>query len=79
MKDKLKKVITGVTAGATTLALTGMTAFASEGGNIVSGAIDTAVGNLKTEASAVIGAAVGLGVVFWGAKLLWGKFKSMAK
>ncbi|MCQ4922967.1 hypothetical protein NE686_07725 [Tissierella carlieri] len=79
MKDKVKKVLVGASAGATTLAVTGMTAFASEGTGIVSGAIDTAVAGLKTEAGVVIGSAVGLGIVFWGAKLLWGKFKSMAK
>ena len=47
MKDKVKKVLVGASAGATTLAVTGMTAFASEGTGIVSGAIDTAVAGLK--------------------------------
>ena len=77
MKEKVKKVLTGVSVGASTLVVGGMTAFAD--GGVVSGAIDTAVSGLKTEASQVIGAAVGLGVVFWGAKLLRSKFKSMAK
>lgn len=78
MKEKLKKVSAVVTGVGVTLA-TGMTAFASEGSGIVSGAIETATASVKTEAAVVIGSAVGLGVVFWGAKLLWGKFKSMAK
>lgn len=42
-------------------------------------AINGAVTSVTGDASTVIGAAVGLGVVFWGAKLLWSKFKSMAK
>lgn len=81
MKDKVKRLVTAMTVGATTLVVGGMTVFADGGEStgIVSDAIETAVAGLKTEASAVIGAAIGLGVVFWGAKLLWGKFKSMAK
>ena len=42
-------------------------------------AINSAVTSVTGDASVVIGAAVGLGVVFWGAQVLWGKFKSMAK
>ncbi len=42
-------------------------------------AITTAAESLKGDAVAVIGAAVGIGVVFFGAKLLWSKFKGMAK
>lgn len=42
-------------------------------------AIQSAVTSVQGDATTVIGSAIGLGVVFWGAKLLWGKFKSMAK
>lgn len=41
-------------------------------------AITNAATQLTTDASTVIGAAVGVGVIFFGAKVLWGKFKSMA-
>lgn len=47
--------------------------------NAVVSAINAAVTSVKGDAVTVIGAAVGLGVVFWGAKVLWGKFKGMAK
>jgi len=42
-------------------------------------AINSGVTSVTGDASVVIGAAVGLGVVFWGAKILWSKFKAMAK
>lgn len=42
-------------------------------------AIQGAVTQVTGDATTVIGSAVGLGIVFWGAKLLWSKFKSMAK
>lgn len=42
-------------------------------------AIQAASTDLLGGASAVITAGVGIGVVFFGAKLLWGKFKSMAR
>lgn len=45
----------------------------------VASAITTAVSDVAPQAVTVITAAVGLGVIFWGAKLLWTKFKSMAK
>ncbi len=41
--------------------------------------ITTAADSLKGDAVTVIGAAVGVGIVFFGAKLLWSKFKGMAK
>jgi len=41
--------------------------------------ITDAVTSMNADALAIIGAGVGLGVVFWGAKLLWTKFKGMAK
>ena len=51
----------------------------STGNTAVVSAIQSAVTSVKGDAATVIGAAVGLDVVFWGAKVLWGKFKSMAK
>ena len=41
--------------------------------------ISAAATGLKTDALSVIAAGVGIGVVFWGAKVLWSKFKGMAK
>lgn len=41
--------------------------------------ITSAATNLGEQALPVIAAAVGLGVIFWGAKLLWTKFRGMAK
>lgn len=56
-------------------------AFASgeTGSGIVTTAIDTAVSSVTADATTVIGAAVGLGAIFWGAQVLWSKFKAMAK
>ncbi len=42
-------------------------------------AITDAAESLQGDAATVIGAAVALGLVFWGAKVLWSKFKGMAK
>ena len=41
--------------------------------------ISDAATNLGSQAAPVIAAAIGLGVIFWGAKVLWSKFKGMAK
>lgn len=40
--------------------------------------ITNAASGLKSDAVTVIGAAIALGVVFWGAKVLWKKYKGMA-
>jgi divalent metal cation (Fe/Co/Zn/Cd) transporter len=45
----------------------------------VTGIITDAANSVKSDAGTFIAAAIGLGVIFWGAKVLWGKFKSMAK
>ena len=42
-------------------------------------AIATQVTDLTDNAVIVIGSAIGLGAIFFGAKLLWSKFKGMAK
>lgn len=51
----------------------------AEGAKSVVTIISDAATNLGTQALPVISAAVGLGVIFWGAKVLWSKFKGMAK
>lgn len=52
---------------------------ASSGASAVVSAIQDAVTSVGGDAAVVIAAAVGLGITFWGAKVLWSKFKSMAK
>lgn len=47
--------------------------------NPVVTSITEAATGVKTDAGPVIAAAIGVGIVFWGAKVLWTKFKSMAK
>lgn len=46
--------------------------------NPVITAINEAATSLTSDAGTVIAAGIGIGVVFFGAKLLWRKFKSMA-
>lgn len=46
--------------------------------NVVKSITD-ASSDVTTQGIAVIGVAVGIGILFWAAKLIWGKFKSMAK
>lgn len=50
-----------------------------EGESAVVTAIQSAVSSVTADATPVIAAAIGLGVVFWGARVLWTKFKGMAK
>lgn len=76
--SKIKKIGAGFITGATALSMTVTNAFASEPSPVVS-AITGAGDSLKADAGTVIGSAIGIGVVFFGAKLLWGKFKSMAR
>ena len=42
-------------------------------------AIKGAATSVTADAGPIIIAAIGVGIVFWGAKVLWGKFKGMAK
>lgn len=51
----------------------------STGISAVVTAIKAATADMGTQAVTLITAAVAIGVVFWGAKLLWTKFKGMAK
>lgn len=78
----MSKVKKGLIAGscfvATMLPIGGIVFAADETGGVTS-IINEAANSVKSDAATVIAAAIGLGVVFWGAKVLWGKFKSMAK
>lgn len=59
-----------------------MNALSEAAGSTMTGittAITTATADLGAEGLKIITAAVGIGVIFWGGKLLWTKFKSMAK
>lgn len=82
MKEKLmglkNKVLLGgaVTAG---LIVSAAPALAETTPNPVVTGIQTAVTSVSGDAATVIGAAIGLSVIFWGAKVLWSKFRSMAK
>lgn len=78
MSGKVKRV--AIVAGPIALGVV-PACFAAEGdgSTTVASTITSQVAGLKTDALTVIGAAVGLGVVFWGAKLMWSKFKGMAK
>lgn len=42
-------------------------------------AIQGAATDVLGDATPVIVAAIGVGIVFWGARVLWSKFKGMAK
>ena len=42
-------------------------------------AIQEAAASVSADAGTVIVVAIGVGITFWGAKMLWNKFKSMAK
>lgn len=53
--------------------------FAASETNAVTSVITDAANSVKSDAGTVIASAIGLGVVFWGARVLWSKFKSMAK
>lgn len=75
MKDKLKKALPFLICA---IMIVPMFALA-DGDTTVSGAITAEAGKYKTEVATVIASALGLGFITWGAKMLWGKFKSMAK
>lgn len=83
MKDSLKNKMYAGMAGLTVAALP-ILAHADEGGGggglaSVETAITKAAADVTTSGGKVIASAVGVGIIFWGAKLVWGKFKSMAK
>lgn len=74
LKKLNKKTLIASTVGA--LTLLPISAFAEDG---IPQIISTAATSMKTDALAVMTSGVTLGLVFWGGKLLWSKFKSMAK
>lgn len=76
MKDKLKKALPFLLCA---IMIVPMFAFASESGGTISSAITQEAGTYKGEVGKVIASALGIGFITWGAKMLWGKFKSMAK
>lgn len=77
MKRNLKIALT---TGAMFILACG-SAFAAENPGLTAAgtAITTAGTDLVASAAPVISGGIGVGVVFWGAKLLWGKFRGMAK
>lgn len=79
MKEKLKKLALSTSVGVGMLMTTGLTAFAAEGDTGVASIITEATAGVLADSKLVIAAALSIGVVFFGAKLLWGKFKSMAR
>lgn len=77
--NKLKqKVMIGFGAALPVMTLA-TPAFAAEGDSAVVTAIQSAVTSVTADSTPIIAAAIGLGILWWGAKLLWTKFKSMAK
>lgn len=81
MKERVKKLLVGASVVTGTLMTTGLSAFAAEGdtGTGVSEIITTATAGVIADSKVVIASALSIGVVFFGARLLWSKFKSMAR
>lgn len=88
MKDKIKAMLGnvrkfGLVAVPMSLALS-VGAFAAEGDPVAGpttamGVISAQADSLKGDAITIIAAALGIGAIFFGAKFLWSKFKSMSK
>lgn len=80
MKEKLQKLALGGSVITGTILATSLTPFAAgESGTDVSSIITTATSGVIADSKVVISSALSIGVVFFGAKLLWSKFKSMAR
>ena len=86
MIDKVKKVlhdksmrlgVAATMAASAILPFAGASAGEADSGVVT--AITGAADSLKGDAVKVIGVAVTIGILFFGAKLLWSKFKGMAK
>lgn len=77
IKEKVNVKVIGLYAFMLSFML-GNQAFASDASSVTS-IIESASETFKTDALKVIAAAVSLGVIFFGAKLLWSQFKSMAR
>ncbi|MDY3618092.1 hypothetical protein [Agathobaculum sp.] len=77
LKDKAAKI--GIAA---TLASAAVMTCAGAAAESPSGAMDIineATTSLRSDAVTVIAAGLGIGVLFFGAKFLWSKFKGMTK
>lgn len=81
MKERVKKLLFGASVVTGTLMTTGLSAFAetSDTGTGVSQIITDATAGVIADSKVVIASALSIGVVFFGARLLWSKFKSMAR
>lgn len=83
MKQNLKNLGYSLAGAGTVALLSAGSAFAEGSGTAglsdVTTAVNTAASEVKVEGAKVISAAIGVGIVFWGAKLCWTKFKSIAK
>lgn len=77
--SKVKKGLFAASCFVATMIPFGSVVFATGETGGVTSIITEAADSVKSDAGTVIAAAIGLGVVFWGARVLWGKFKSMAK
>lgn len=79
--EKLKAKLLAGSATATTLMLMAAPAFAAEGDAVspVITAIDSELVGITASAGPLMGKAVALGMVFFGGRILWKNFKSMAK
>lgn len=49
----------------------------SDSNTAVMTAIESAAAGVKSDSAAVIAAGIGLGVIFWGARVLWRNFRSL--
>lgn len=79
MKERVKKLLFGASVVTGTLMTTGLSAFAETGDTGVSSIITEATAGVLADSKVVIASALSIGVVFFGARLLWSKFKSMAR
>lgn len=80
MNEKMKKVGYAVATGVTSAVLPFISFADGESGGLtaVSTAITKAGSDVVTAAGPIVTSAVGVGIVFWGAKVIWRKFKEIA-
>lgn len=78
LHDKSMKLGVAATMAVSTILPLAGAAEVSDSSGVVA-AITGAADSLKADGLTVIGAAVGIGILFFGAKVLWSKFKGMAK
>lgn len=73
------KVKKALLVGVPTAMVTCFSALAAEGDSTAMDIITAQTTQLRTDAVVIIGAGLGIGALFFGAKFLWSKFKGMAK